>query len=222
MLTEGPYWSDYRHYLGATAGLATQGRKLHLFVAGLAGHWFSDLRFDQMRIDGPEGKGIHGVRAYFVPKAYPVDVTDWKSLPAFERNLRDFVAIARSKGMHVLLATQPSLYRDDLTPTQQQLLAFPLSHHFHGERASLHSMVEGMRKFNDAARRLAKQEGVDLVDLERQMPKTTAYLYDDVHYTKAGNELIGNALADNIIESTLIDRVMEERRNGVTSADSAR
>ena len=34
------------------------------------------------------------------------------------------------------------------------------------------------------------QEEVDLVDLERQMPKTTAYLYDDVHYTQAGNYLV--------------------------------
>jgi hypothetical protein len=30
------------------------------------------------------------------------------------------------------------------------------------------------------------------------MPKTTEFLYDDVHYTRAGNALIGNALADDI------------------------
>lgn len=217
MFTEGPYWSDYRHYLGATASLATHGRKLPLLVAGVAGYWCSDLRFDQIRLNGPEGNGLNGIRAYFVPKTYPVDVTQWRSLPAFERNLRDFVAIACAKRMRVLLATQPSLYRDDLTPAERQLLAFPLSHYFHGERASLHSMVDGMRRFNNATRRLAAQEGVDLVDLEQRMPKTTDYLYDDVHYTKAGNELIGNALADNLIETKTIDRVMDERRHGSNS-----
>ncbi|HEV7223968.1 MAG TPA: SGNH/GDSL hydrolase family protein [Pirellulales bacterium] len=218
MFADGPYWSDYRHYLGATAGLAARGRKAPLFIDGVAGHWCSDVRFDQIRIDGPEGKGVSGLRGYFVPKTYPVDVTQWKSLPAYERNLRDFVAIARTKGMHVLLATQPALYRDDLTPAERQLLAFPLSHHFRGERASLHSMVEGMRRFNDSTRSLAGQTDVDLVDLERLMPKTTAYLYDDVHYTKAGNELVGAAFADKIIASKIIDRVMDQRRKGTDSA----
>jgi hypothetical protein len=177
-----------------------------------AGHWCSDLRFDQIRVDGPEGKGVNGVRTFFVPKARPVNIAEWKSLPTFERNLRDFVAIARSKGVQVLLATQPSLYRDDLPRSDWPLLAFPLSHHSSGERPSLHSMVEGMRIFNDATRRLATQAKVDVVDLEQQMPKTTEYLYDDVHFTKAGNELIGNALADRIIESKTIDGIMEKRR----------
>ncbi|HUY91228.1 MAG TPA: SGNH/GDSL hydrolase family protein [Pirellulales bacterium] len=222
MLAEGPYWSDYRHYLGATASLATHGRKLPWFVAGFAGHWCSDLRFDQIRINGPEGKGLNGMRTYFVPKAYPVDVTKWRSLPAFERNLRDFVAIARSKGMRVLLATQPSLYRDDLTAEERQLLLFPLSHHFRGERPSLRSMIEGMRLFNDSTRRLTAEIAVDLVDLERRVPKTTEFLYDDVHYTQAGNELIGNAFADKIIESKLVDRVIEQRKKAAESGQPAR
>lgn len=209
MFGEGPYRSDYRHYLGAAANLVTRGRKIPLTIT--AGHWCSDFRFDQIRINGPDGNGLGGVRTSFVPKAQNVQITEWKSLPAFERNLRDFVDIARSKGIHVLLATQPSLYREDLSPQERQLLVFPLTHYFGGKRPSLYSMIDGMRRFNDTTRRLATQVGVPLVDLEQQMPKTTEYLYDDVHYTVAGNELIGNALADDIIESGVVDRVMEER-----------
>ncbi|HVX15304.1 MAG TPA: SGNH/GDSL hydrolase family protein [Pirellulales bacterium] len=209
MFGEGPYRSDYRHYLGAAANLVTRGRKVPWTVG--AGHWCSDLRFDQIRIEGPDGSGLAGVRTSFVPKARPVQITEWNSLPAFQRNLRDFVGIARSKGMHVLLATQPALYREDLTPREQQLLVFPLTHYFAGKRPSLHSMIDGMRRFNDSTRRLAKQLNVDLVDLERRVPKTTDYLYDDVHYTPAGNELIGQAFADAIVGSKVIDRVMEER-----------
>jgi hypothetical protein len=210
VFAEGPYWSDYRHYYGAAANLASGGRKVSTTVT--MGHWCSDLRFDQIRVAGPEGKGLNGVRTFFVAKARPMEITRWQSLPSFERNLRDFVAIARSKEMHVLVATQPSLYRDDLTDAEQQLLAFPLSHHFEGKRPSLRSMIDGMRRFNDATRQLATEADVDLVDLERLMPKSTEYIFDDVHYTKAGNDLIGNAFADRIIESKLIDRVMEQRR----------
>jgi lysophospholipase L1-like esterase len=206
---EGSYRSDYRHYLGAAANLVTRGRKVPLTIT--SGYWCSDFRFDQIRITGPDGNGLGGVRTSFVPKAQSVQITEWKSLPAFERNLRDFVEIARSKGMQVLLATQPSLYREDLSPQERQLLVFPLTHYFGGKRPSLYSMIDGMDRFNDATRRLAEQAGVPLVDLDRRLPKTTDYLYDDVHYTVAGNELIGNALADDIIASGLVDRVMEKR-----------
>ena len=220
MFGEGPYRSDYRHYLGATANLATRGRKVPWTVA--TGHWCSDLRFDQIRIAGPDGMGLGGVRTSFVPKARPTEITEWPSLPAFERNLRDFVGIARSKGMHVLLATQPSLYREDLTAAERQLLVFPLTHHFGGKRPSLFSMIDGMHRFNDVTRRLAAQASVDFVDLERAMPKTTDYLYDDVHYTQAGNELIGNSWADELIESKTIDRMMEQRQGASSSRGTGR
>lgn len=212
MFGQGPYWPDYRHYYGAATNLATHGARTGLLVRAATGHWCSDLRFDQVRLVGPEGRGLRGMRTLFYPKAREIEIDEWASLPAFERNLRDFVSIARSKQIEVLLATQAALYRDDLTAAEQQLLGFPRSHYFDGQRASLHSMVEGMRQFNVATRRIAGANDVELVDLERRMPKTTDYLYDDVHYTPAGNELIGNAFADAIIETMLVDRVMRSRR----------
>lgn len=212
---EGDYWPDYRHYYGATAHLTLRNQKAPASMA--FSYWCSDLRFDQLHVRGPFGHGLGGVQTFFVPKTRPVEIAEWQSLPAFERNLRDFVAIARSKGMQVLLATQPSLYRDDLTPAEQQLLMFSLTHYRDGKRPSLHSLVEGMRIFNDATRGLGKESAVDVVDLEQRMPKTTDYLYDDVHYTPAGNELIGNAFADHIIESGIVDRVMQERYSAAES-----
>lgn len=214
---EGDYWPDYRQYYGATAHLIVRNHKLSASVP--LAYWCSDLRFDQLHITGPYGHGLGGVQTFFVPKTRPVDIAEWQSLPAFERNLRDFISIARSKEMAVLLATQPSLYRDDLTPEEQQLLMFPLTHYRDGKRPSLHSFVDGMRIFNDVTRRLAKESGIDLVDLEQRMPKTTDYLYDDVHYTPAGNELIGNAFAEQIIESGIVERIMHERRSAANSVD---
>lgn len=209
MFAEGPYRSDYRHYLGPAANLASGGRKVPWSL--VAGHWCSDLRFDQIQIAGPDGHGLAGLRTSFVPKARPAEITEWPSLAAFERNLRDFVTIAESKQMQVLLATQPSLYRPDLTEAERRLLVFPLSNYFNGQRPSLYSMIDGMRQFNGATRRLADELHVELVDLERRMPKTTDYMYDDVHYTRSGNELVANAFAEQIIDSRVIDRVMRKR-----------
>jgi hypothetical protein len=211
MFAEGEYRPDYGHYYGAVSNLATQGRKAPMFFNAVVGHWCSDLRFDVVRVNGPDGEGLSGINTLFYPKTRPVQIAEWKSLPSFRRNMKDFLAIARLKGIEPLLATQASLYRDDLTPAEQELLGFPLSHHFDGKRASLKSMIDGMRTFNDATRQIAHEAQVRLVDLERMMPKTTAYLYDDIHYTKAGNELIGHAFADEIVEWGLVEKTMRER-----------
>lgn len=217
MFAVGPYWPDYRQYLGAVSNLGTRGAKSSMWVRAAGGYWCSDLRFDQMRLNGPDGNGLSGMHTLFYPKAREVEITEWKSQPAFERNLRDFVSIARGKAMEVLLATQPSLYREDLSPEERELLGFALSNYFNGQRPSLDSMIGGMLGFNDATRQIAAECNVCLVDLEQRMPKTTAYLYDDVHYTRAGNELIGNAFAEQIIESQIIDRVMQRRNRSKTS-----
>jgi lysophospholipase L1-like esterase len=207
----GEYRSDYRHYLGPVTNLVYPNRALMTAINLFGGHWCSDFRFDPVRLEGPEGKGLHNSIILFFPKSQPVEIENWAALPAFERNTRDFVAIARSKQMNTLLATQPSLYREDLTPHDQELLSFPASHQFHGQRASLRSMVRGMKTFNDKARQIAQETDVRLVDLEALMPKTTEYMYDDVHYTKAGNELIGNAFADDIIKWELVPRTIQAR-----------
>jgi hypothetical protein len=211
LFSEGPYRSDYRHYLGAVTNLVRPSSAGTLANVA-AGHWCSDLRFDRVRLVGPHGTGIHDLRTFFYPKSRPVEIDEWRSLPAFQRNLSDFVMIARMKQVQVLLATQPSLYRLDLTPREQELLGFPHSHQFHGQRASLASMVKGMQTFNDATRRIARETGTPLVDLERLMPKTTRYLYDDVHYTPAGNALVGDAFADDIIASGIVTETMRLRQ----------
>jgi hypothetical protein len=215
----GEYRSDYRHYLGPVTNMVNPNRALMTAINLFGGHWCSDYRFDPVRLAGPEGKGLHNSIILFFPKSQPAEIESWAALPAFDRNIRDFVAIARSKQMNTLLATQPSLYRDDLSPRDQELLSFPGSHQFHGQRASLRSMVRGMKTFNDRAREIARDTDVRLVDLEALMPKTTEYMYDDVHYTKAGNELIGNAFADDIIQWEIVPRTIQARA-AITAASA--
>lgn len=208
--SQGPYRRDYGHYLGAAANLVRPRSSWFVCNAG-AGHWCSDLRFDRVWLAGPQGRGLHGMVELFYPKTVPIEITQWRSLPVFRRNLRDFITIARGKEIEVLLATQASLYRQDLTPEERERLGFPKSHQFGGKRASLASMTDGMRQFNDATRAIAADTQTRLVDLDRAMPKTTRYMYDDVHYTLAGNEMIGNAFANHIITWGIIPSVMSAR-----------
>jgi lysophospholipase L1-like esterase len=140
----------------------------------------------------------------FFPHATEIDIDHWPSLSAFDRNLRDFVEIADRKQYRVLLATQPSLYREDLTPAEQDTLVFSISQQFQGKCASASSMRRGMEQFNAKTRQIAASLGVPLVDVEAALPKSLEYMYDDVHYTPRGNTLIGHTVAQRILELGLL------------------
>lgn len=152
LFAEGEYRQDYRHYYGAVANLARPNKSAVNFVNAAGGHWCSDFRFQQVRLAGPEGNGLNGMLTMFFPKNEPVEITQWKSLPAFERNLHEFVRIAKAGKMEVVLATQPSLYRNDLSAFDQEVIAFAKAHAFDGKHASLASLVSGMEQFNTATR----------------------------------------------------------------------
>ena len=211
LFAEGEYRQDYRHYFGAVANLARPNKSALNFLNTACGHWCSDFRFQQVRLAGPEGNGLNGMLTMFFPKSESTEITHWNSLPAFERNLREFVRIAQEGQMEIVLATQPSLFRNDLSETDQEVLVFHKVHQFHGKHASLASMTAGMALYNDATRALAREQDVLLVDLDRQVPKTTEFMYDDVHYTRQGNELIAKEVGDALIAAKLIPRVMEKR-----------
>ena len=218
VFAEGPYRHDYRHYYGAAANLARPGRTAINFFNTAGGHWCSDFRFQQVRLAGPEGNGLNGMLTMFFAKSEPVEFSDWKSLPAFERNQREFIRVAHQAGMEVMLATQPSLYRADLSKTDQEVLAFPKAHISNRKHASLASMIAGMDKFNQATRAIAKEEQVHFADLEHAVPKTTEFMYDDVHFTRVGNERVAATIGDEIVRAELIPKIAARR--GLTPASA--
>lgn len=204
LFAEGPYRQDYRHYFGAVSNLARPGKTAVQFFNTAGGHWCSDFRFQQVRLAGPEGNGLNGMLTMFFAKSTPVEITEWKSLPAFERNMRQFVRTAQEKQYQVLLATQPTLYRNDLSTTDQEVLVFAKSHQHNHQHPSLTSMTSGMQQFNDVTRQIAAESKVHFIDLEQAMPKTIEYMYDDCHYTAKGNELVAEQLSAAIIKADLI------------------
>lgn len=202
--SDAPYRGDYGHYYGPAAALAKAENKTAYFIRSAAGHWFSDFLSQGVRLDGPDGRGLKGLRVMFFPNAKTVDVENWPSLSSFERNMRNLVEIAQSKKIRMVLATMPSLYRDDLTQRERDVLIFSISQQFDGKQASLGSMKRGMALFNETTRKIALDHAVALVELDAVMPKTLEYFYDDVHYTAKGNALVGEELARYVIRSGAI------------------
>ncbi len=201
---EGKYRSDYGHYYGPVANYVRPRFTVFSLFTQHFDYWFSDFRKSRVRLDGPYGEGVRGARMYLFPKTEPVEIDDWPSIKAFERNLRDLINIIQSRGIKVIVGSQPYLYRDDLSDEDKQVIWFAQSHHDDGTRPSLASMRRGMEAFNATTARVAAETYTTFADLDAAVPKTTEYLYDDVHYTRKGNEAVAFALRDVIVEKKLI------------------
>ena len=128
------------------------------------------------------------------------EFTEFRSLDAFERNLRHIVEIYRLNGTDVVLATQPSLYKSSMTRAELRLIGIPQRYVWEGNRiASIATMKRGMEAFNAVTRRIATDLQCGLIDLDPIVPKTADHFANDVHFTVLSNSLIGEVVADFLI-----------------------
>ncbi len=208
-----PYRDDYAHFHGAASNLVRPAGTTLQLVRMKLGYWFSDYRYDRVRVVGPTGDGVNGLTQMFFPKAEAVDVTSWPSLSAYERNMTDLVRACRERDIDVILASQPSLYREDLTPSERERIWFPHAHQQEGRRPTVASMQAGMQQFNSVTRALASKHDVGFVDLDAVLPKTVEHLYDDVHYTEQGCLVIGRALAEHVRGNDMIVKRLRARQS---------
>lgn len=196
----GAYRRDYSHFYGPLEGMvnAYRSSRVPIKLVSLSGayshlerhlltKWFSDFRRREM--------------------ASFVDVNQWESLESYERNLRNIAGYLSRKGVGLVLASQPYLYKAKPNPQEESQMEIPARILIvDGRRISMESIVRGMEMFNDTSRRIADELGVDYIDLEGIVPKETSYFYDGIHYTTKGNALVGGRMAEFLIERGLLDR----------------
>ena len=104
------------------------------------------------------------------------------SLPFFAQRVAKLIQVCREHGMEPVLLTQPTLYGPGLDPvTGVNLATLKLGDGLNG--ALMFRVVE---LYNDATRQAAARYGALLIDLARELPRTSAFYYDYLHYTESG------------------------------------
>jgi lysophospholipase L1-like esterase len=149
-------------------------------------------------------------RQRFVEVDYPLE--RYVSLPQFEINLKRLIHYLRSDGVEILLLTQPSILKDEMTKAEWNVLkigfGFCISRRnfWQSEYPSPRSLSAAMNAFNDVTRRVAAEEGIPLVDLAEIVPRELDNFVDDVHYTPQGSRLVGEVIAAAIDSLGLLDQ----------------
>jgi lysophospholipase L1-like esterase len=202
-----PYRNDYSHYYGPIApmvreyftkptvpAILTLERALIFFRR----HWFADFR----DVSKPDA----------ILDLLEVPVNNWPSLLAFERNMKHLVKFVKSLDIDLVMASQPYLYRHDLSEVELAKIWLPEVFCLTGRsKADIASMINGMEAFNNVSRRIADSNGLLFVDLEKVVPKSLHYFLDDVHYTEEGNRIIGQHFAEQVIAGGYINRKFPKR-----------
>jgi hypothetical protein len=125
-------------------------------------------------------------------------------LAAYERNLRRLVDRTRARGAKLLLVTEPTCYRPTLA--ESEAAKVPSMEQWFHDLSPLEypALMQALAAYQDVVRRVAKETGSPLCDLERLMPKDVALFESPVHHTDAGEELVGRLVAKALVDAGLV------------------
>jgi len=123
-------------------------------------------------------------------------------LVSYEENLKTIVGVGRGHGFQVILMTQPSTWN-----SQVDMSASEWHWMNRGEKGRYREelMDDALGEYNSVTVRVAHLNGTLLYDLASQMPKSSEFIYDDVHFNYAGAKRIGLGLANMISADWAMD-----------------
>lgn len=130
-----------------------------------------------------------------------------EGLGEYRRNLTRIVTTVHSAGAEVLLMTQPSMWRSDLTAAELELLWWGgVGPNFMDEGArseyySVEALAEGIRLYNETLLEQCAVLGALCFDLAARLPKDTSVFYDGVHFNEGGAALVAELVADFIVQA---------------------
>jgi lysophospholipase L1-like esterase len=126
-----------------------------------------------------------------------------EGLAVYERNLDAIVDAARAADRRLIFLTQPTLWKDGLTPEEQASLWMggPRFDRLApgAEFYSVRALADGMARYNEILLRVCGTRAVECIDLAGQLPREGALFWDDAHYTVEGSRRVAQIVADYLL-----------------------
>ena len=137
---------------------------------------------------------------YYKPREV-VDQTQFPGLIPFEQNLNSIIDLAEIDGSKVVLMTQPNILKEKMTDEElDHLYMLNTEAVGHDKRWSLKSAFRGMELYNESIRKVARERNIPLIDLEKVIPKSLEYFYDEVHYQDKTYDMIAEYVAGELVK----------------------
>jgi lysophospholipase L1-like esterase len=117
-------------------------------------------------------------------------------LVEYESRLSRLMAVTRASGITPVLITQPALFgdaTDDVTQADLGRVSIEIYRQMNG-----HIAWRMLESYNDVTRKLGQSQNIAVIDLARQLPKSSRYFYDYIHYGKEGAQAVGRIVEQSL------------------------
>ena len=108
--------------------------------------------------------------------------------------IQSIVDISENFGIRPVLMTQPNRFTltDDFTRSRYNEKMQPITFK---DFCDLYSAL------NNLTRKLASENGILVIDLDKKVQKDRSHMYDTIHLSTKGNELVSNLIVDSLVKS---------------------
>jgi lysophospholipase L1-like esterase len=157
-------------------------------------------------------------RASLVNDLPPLD----SGLDEYKRNIQAIVSEARRRALRMVLVTQPTIWKQDMSDHEQSLLW--MGWRPDGRFYTTEALAKAMASYNDRLLETCSELTLDCIDLASRVPPTTELFYDDMHFTEAGARRIANELIAYFREGGLLNggnKAQNSEPRAVTLAPAA-
>jgi hypothetical protein len=123
-------------------------------------------------------------------------------LAHFELWLRRLVARAGSTGARVVLARQPWCERQYAPAELEQMWSFAAGRPYVQDVPEYYAHETAwalLAQVDRRAEKVARELALEQIDLNRVVPRDLEHYYDEMHHTPRGCELVGRAIAQQIV-----------------------
>jgi lysophospholipase L1-like esterase len=187
--TIGNYNDQWNHFYGAAIqGARPPSFEKHLF-RGLLMPWYSER---------------------LQPDDFPLAA--FASLLMYRQHLASIFRYVQADGAEVVLVTQPSLYKKEMSKPEAHVLQMDRIYFvarngwFWQRYPNVPSMRRAMDAYNQAGREVAISYGVNVVDAAERMSRDLDHFVDDVHQTPRGARQLAEMIAQALIDNGALER----------------
>jgi lysophospholipase L1-like esterase len=132
---------------------------------------------------------------------------DYRRLPAADTMTRDpdpivefreatdsLLGFLGARGIAAVLLGQPVLWSPGLGQAERDALWFGVATPTGSIRPSLEWLAREMERYNAESERMARDRHAAYLDLDRRIPKTLEYFFDDCHFTDRGSDRVAREI----------------------------
>ncbi|MBN8548731.1 MAG: SGNH/GDSL hydrolase family protein [Deltaproteobacteria bacterium] len=179
-ISHGSFRPDYGHFYGPVNRLIDRKGLVGFLADMIAGLW------------------NYTPREMITTKEFP-------GLASYERNVRTLLDFAKLDGTKVVLMSEPYFFKPGMSEEERKTLQL-LNYQAVGptKQWTIETAIAGMEAYNAKMAELAKSGGAHFIDLEKSIPKTLEYFYDEVHYRQNTFPLVASAVAEGLKNSGVL------------------